>query len=120
MPINMVQWVIGILFLSAAHVAHVLLAAHGVDHRAGAEEEQGLEERVREQVEDRDPVRADAERQEHVAELADRRVRQHALDVVLHQRDGGGEDRGERADGRDDRRASCGVSWNSACERATM
>ena len=49
--------------------------------RAGAEEEQRLEEGVREEVEDRRHVGADAERQHHVAELADRRVGQHALDV---------------------------------------
>ena len=31
--------------------------------------------------------RADAERHHHVAELADRRVREHLLDVVLHERE---------------------------------
>ena len=68
--------------------AHVLLHVEGVvrarvAHRAGAEEEVGLEERVREEVEDRRDPRADAERHDHVAELADRRVREHLLDVVL-------------------------------------
>ena len=90
------------LVLERAHAPHILLAAHGVNHRAGAEEEQGLEEGVREQVEDRDPVRADAQRQEHVAKLADGGVGEHALDIVLHQPDGGGEDRGERAHRGDD------------------
>ena len=41
-----------------AHLAHVLLAAHGVDHAAGAKEEQRLEEGVRDQVEDRHAVNA--------------------------------------------------------------
>ena len=47
--------------------------------------------------------RADAHRQEHVAELRHRRVREHALDVVLHQADRAGHQRRRRADDRDDR-----------------
>ncbi len=86
------------LLAQRAHVLHLLLAAHGVNHRAGSEEEQRLEERVREDVEDAGGKRANAERQEHVAELRNRRVRQHALDVVLHQRDRRREDRGQCAD----------------------
>ena len=59
----------------------------GVAHRAGAEEEERLEERVGEEVEHRRDPRADAERHHHVAELADRGVREHLLDVVLHERE---------------------------------
>ena len=51
--------------------------------RAGAEEQAGLEEGVGEEVEQRGGPRADAERHDHVAELADRRVGEHLLDVVL-------------------------------------
>jgi hypothetical protein len=36
----------------AAHLAQVLLAAHGVDDGAGGEEEQRLEERVHDEMED--------------------------------------------------------------------
>ena len=46
-----------------AHLADVLLAAQRVDHAAGAEEQAGLEERVRDDVEDRHAVGAHAERQ---------------------------------------------------------
>ena len=86
------------VLLQAAHVPHVLLAGHRVDDRAGAEEEQGLEERVRHQVERAGRERAHAHRQEHVAELRHRRVRQHALDVVLHQADRRRHERRRHAD----------------------
>ncbi len=84
--------------VQVAHVAHVLLAAHGVNHRARAEEQQGLEESVREDVEYAGGECAHAERQEHVSQLRHGGIGQHALDVVLHQADGGREDRGQRAD----------------------
>ena len=90
------------LVLEPAHAPHVLLAAHGVDYGTGTEEEERLEEGVGHEVEDRDPVGADAESQEHVAELADGGVGEDALDIGLHQRDAGGQDRGEGSDGSDD------------------
>ncbi len=69
------------------------------DDAAGAEEEQRLEEGVRHEVEHAGRVGVgDREADEHVAKLADGRVGQHLLDVVLRQRDGGGEERGEAAD----------------------
>ena len=96
--ITIVQQVTGILRAQCAHLAHVLLAAHGVDHTAGAEEEQGLEESVRHQVEDASRECADAAGQKHVTQLADGGIGQHALDVVLHQADGGRPDGRRRAD----------------------
>ena len=83
-----------------AHVAHVLLAAHGVDHRTCAQKEQRFEKRMREDVEDAGGECSHAEREKHVAELRDGRVRQHALDVVLHQADRRGENCGQSADDR--------------------
>ena len=87
-----------------AHLADVLLAAQRVDHAARAEEQAGLEERVRVQVEDRHAVGADAQRDEHEAELRDRRVGEHLLDVGLHDGDRGREEGGGGAD-RGDHRA---------------
>ena len=90
--------VIGMQLAQRAHPAHVLLVVHAVDHRAGAEEQQRLEERVGDHVEDRRDVGARADGQEHVAELADRRVGEHLLDVVLGDGDRRREQRGEHAD----------------------
>ena len=86
-----------------AHLVRVLLVVHGQDHGARAEEEQRLEEGVRDHVEDRGGVRTAAGREEHVAELAHGRVREHLLDVGLRERDGGREDRRRRARPRDHR-----------------
>ena len=77
-------------------MTHVLVVMHAVDDRARTEEQQRLEEGVGDHVEDGGDVGADADSQEHVAELADRRVRQHLLDVVLGDGDGGGEQCRER------------------------
>jgi hypothetical protein len=69
-----------------------------MDDRTGAKEQQRLEEGVGEQVEDRAAIGADAKRHEHVAELRTGRIGDDALDVVLHQADGRGEERRDRAD----------------------
>ena len=77
----------------AAHLAHVLLAGHGVDDRTRAQEQQRLEEGMRVEVEDAGRVGADAAGKEHVAELRAGRVGDHPLDVELGQPDRGGKDR---------------------------
>ena len=79
-------------FAQAAHLAQVLLATHGVNDGAGGEEEQRLEERVHDQMEDGCRVGRDAAGKEHVAELRDGGVGEYALDVVLDKADGGGEE----------------------------
>ena len=91
------------VLLQPAHVSHVLLAVQRVDHRARAEEQQRLEERVRVEMEDACRVGADAHRQEHVSQLRYGGIREHALDVVLHQADRAGHQRGCRPDRRHDR-----------------
>ena len=86
--------------LQPAHAPHVLLLVHGVNDAAGAKEEQALEEGVRHDVEQARGEGADAAAEKHVAQLADRRIRQHPLDVGLHQGNAGGEQCRERANAR--------------------
>jgi hypothetical protein len=78
-------------------VGGVVVAVH---HRAGAEEQLRLEEGVGDQVEDAGDVadRAQPHRDEHVAELGDRRVGQDPFDVVLGGGDHRRKQRRERAD----------------------
>src|ERR687897_844124 len=67
----------------AAHPPHVLLLVQTVDDRAGAEEEESLEEGVRHQVEDRGDPGAGPEGKRHVAKLAERGVGDDSFDVEL-------------------------------------
>ena len=90
-----------------------------VDHRAGAEEQQRLEEGVGEQVEHRRRIGADARGQEHVAELRAGRIGDHPLDVVLRQADRGGEQGRDRADVGDES-ARTGAYSNIGDSRQTM
>src|SRR4029077_2451291 len=88
--------VVGVLdlFVEAAHFADVLLAGHGVDDAAGAEEQEGLEEGVGHEVKNPCGESTDAEGEKHVAELADGGIGENLLDVGLDEGHGGGEDRG--------------------------
>ena len=81
-----------------AHVRLHVEAVHGVGDRAGAQEQAGLEEGVGEQVEDGRRPRTHPERHDHVAQLRDRGVGQHLLDVALHEGHAGSDDGGEAAD----------------------
>ena len=89
------------MFPKAAIVTHVLLMMHCMDHRSCAKEQQRLEECVRKEMEDAGRIGPDPARGKHVAELRAGRIGDHALDIVLHQTDGGGEEGGERAHDRD-------------------
>jgi hypothetical protein len=99
-PSAKVQKVMGSFLRSPAHLPDVLLVMAGVDHRTGAEEEEGLEEGVGVEVEHAGIAAAgsDALRHHHVAELGEGRVGEDALDVVLLESHQGGEQRGDRAD----------------------
>ncbi len=77
-----VPYVTGMHFLRPP-ISNMSLRVDGVDHAAGAEEEQRLEEGVRPEVEHTGRGGADGEAGHHVAELADGRVREHAFDVAL-------------------------------------
>jgi hypothetical protein len=93
-PMRKVMYVIFDAATQAAHLADVLFAAQGMDHAAGAQEEQGLEEGMRGDVEHRRAIGPHAQGGEHVAQLAHGGIGQHLLDVVLEQADAGGEQRG--------------------------
>ena len=96
----------------AAELFHVALAG-GIEHRAGAEEQQTLEQRMIEHVQQPGSERQrrrhhqalrlererKAERGENDADVLDGAVGEHALDVVLHQRVEHAHHRGDAADG---------------------
>ena len=86
------------VFAQPAHLAHVLLVVHRDDHRARAEEQHRLEKRMRHQMENRRRIGRCAERHRHIAQLRQRRIGDHALDVVLRHRDQRHEEAGDRAD----------------------
>ena len=71
------------LLRESAHREDVALVAEGVDDRARGEEEEGLEEGVGGEVEDGSRPCGDAEGEEHVADLAHRRVGEDPLEVAL-------------------------------------
>ena len=71
---------------------------HTHDHGTGTEEQQRLEEGMGHQVEYRHRIGRGAQRNRHVAELRQRRVRHHPLDVVLNQAEETHEQRCDRPD----------------------
>ncbi len=97
-------------FEEATHLADVLLLVAAVDDGAGAHEEKGLEEGVREQVKHADGDAAHAEAHHHVAELRHGGVGEDAFDVVLGDGDAGGENGGDGADPGDDLQAVEGAA----------
>ncbi len=95
-------------FADAGHFADVEFAAHGVHDGTCGEEQEGFEEGVGEDVKDGSAGGlgvvdgAEAEGEEHVAELGEGGVGPDFFEVVLAEGDGGGEEGGEAADAGDD------------------
>ena len=88
-----------------------------MDDGAGPEEEAGLEEGVRHDVEHPGGIGPDATGQEHVPELRDCRVREDLLDVVLRQADHRREDGRHAPDHRDDERRLRGQAEEDVATR---
>lgn len=87
----------GHLFPEAAHLPDVLLVVHSKNDRTGREEEEALEEGVREEVEHRQGRRdGETGAGHHVAELGNRGVGEDPLDVILLGREDAGSERGDR------------------------
>ena len=84
-----------------AHLAHVLLMVHGVNHAARAEEETGFKKRMRHQMKNRRRVAAHADADKHVTQLADGRIGEDFFYVVLGQGDARRDQSGGDADHRD-------------------
>ena len=86
----------------------VMAVFHAMNHRTGPQEQERLEARVCHQMEHCRCIGPDANRRNHVAELAYGAVGQHALDVPLPNGDIRGHQRRGRADHGDDKRAYFG------------
>ncbi len=76
------------LVFQAAHLSHVLLTGKCMDHTARSKEKQCFKEGMRHKMKDTGTERTDTDTDKHVAELTDRRIRQHSFDVVLNKADG--------------------------------
>ena len=98
----------GHVLAHATHPADVLVVVHADDHRAGRQEQQRLEEGVRHQVEHRHRVGGSTQRHRHVAQLRQRGIGHHALDVVLDDPQKAHEQRRDRPDDQDEVERSVG------------
>ena len=96
------------LLLQTTHVTDAQLPVQAVHDGPRTEEQQGLEEGVGHEVEDSRRKGADADADDHVADLGDRRVREDLLEVLLDERDRRGEQTGHAADQRN--HVQCGGS----------
>src|SRR5450432_35749 len=81
--------IMGFVFTMSS-VSGMFAMLHTVDHRARTHEQQRLKEGVRNQVKSGSRVCANAQGCDHKSELADGRISQYLLDVVLRNRNCGG------------------------------
>ena len=111
----------GHFFPEAAHFPDVLLVVAGVDDGTGAEEEEGLEPGVGEEVEHAGFAREEADGHDHVAELGEGGVGENFFDVILLGGHEGGEECGDAADPGDGagREGELGFEWIEADEEAS-
>src|SRR5512143_934372 len=72
-------------FSQAAHLEHIVLVVLSQDHDTCTQEKESFEKSMSREMEDGSRPSANAESEEHVADLADRRIGQDALDVPLHE-----------------------------------
>ena len=81
---------------------------HGDDDRTGAEEQQRLEESMRDQMEHPGRIGRGAQRHGHVTQLGKRRIGHHALDIGLHDCHERHEQCRDRANNHDERKCHFG------------
>ena len=75
-----------------SHLSHIQFSAQGVHHAPRPKEEKSFEEGMGHEVEDPCAESPHAHTQEHISQLADGRIGQDFLDIVLAESDGGGID----------------------------
>ena len=89
-----------VMFVMAVRVHRV----EGVNDAAGTEEQQCLEKSVRGEMEKPRHITPHANSKHHIAELANRRIREDALDVKAHNRNRCGDEGSDTTDVSDDER----------------
>src|SRR6266700_1966747 len=71
-----------------AHLAHVMLATDGMDHRTGCQEQQTFEERMRHEMKYPSGERSNTAGQKHVSKLRNSGIGENFLDVRLRNSNG--------------------------------
>ncbi len=110
----------GHVLAHTAHPADILVVVHAHDDRASPEEQQRFEESVRHQVEHRHRVGRGTQRHRHVAQLRQRGVGNHALDVVLDDAQDTHKQGRNRTDHQDEVQAQCPTARYSGDMRDTI
>ncbi len=74
----------------------MVTALHSQDHRTGSEEQERFEEGMRHQMEHAGDIRAHPDCRHHEAQLADGGIGEYLFNIVLADRNRGGEEGGRR------------------------